>query len=175
VKQRLIRGPWTLKFLRSWGPQEVILADSLYSWSDHAEEAVKFYSGEAEYSVDFNLDSEEITGNRILLDLGNVQEIASVRLNGQEAGVSWIAPFRHDITGLIKEGSNKLVVTVVNSWVNRLVGDRGKPQEERFTRTNVLKFEGQNSLDFMRKSGLLSEVSLLINTQYDVIQNDKQN
>jgi hypothetical protein len=167
LKKR-IAGEWKMKFLSHWGPQEEVVADTLGSWSDSPDEAIKFYSGKVEYSNSFDLSSTEISGRRVFLDLGNVQEIASLKVNGKDAGITWIAPFRHDITGLITEGTNHIVVTVVNSWVNRLIGDGGKPPEERFTRTNVLKFEGDNRMDFIRKSGLVSDASLLVSQEISV-------
>ncbi len=166
--EKSIAGEWKMKFLSHWGPQEEVVADTLGSWSNSPDEAIKFYSGKVEYSNTFDLSSTEISGRRVFLDLGNVQEIASLKVNGKDAGITWIAPFRHDITGLIGEGTNHIVVTVVNSWVNRLIGDGGKPPEERFTRTNVLKFEGDNRMDFIRKSGLISDVSLLVSQEIKV-------
>ena len=78
------------------------------------------------------------------------------------AGVSWIAPFILDITGFVKAGENKMTVTVVNSWVNRLIGDSYLPQEQRVTRTNVKKFEGNNREDLIRKSGLIGDVKIIM-------------
>jgi hypothetical protein len=41
------------------------------------------------------------------------------------------------VVGLLKEKGNILETEVVNTWRNRLIGDRGKPQNERFTKTNI--------------------------------------
>ena len=166
--QKTIGPLWKITFSEPWGPGETVETDTLFSWSDYDDERLKFYSGAAEYSTSFQVTGEELTGRRILIDLGNVQEIASLKINGKEAGVSWIAPFVHDVTGLVQEGNNQITVKVVNSWVNRLVGDGGKAPEERFTQTNVMKFEGPGRLDYLRKSGLLSEVRLLMWKQLEI-------
>jgi hypothetical protein len=138
-----------------------MILESLISWSGFSEDKVKYYSGSATYSNFFNLEADKLKSGRIYLDLGNVQEIASVTINGQNAGVSWIAPFVHDITNHVREGKNEVVVVVTNSWVNRLIGDSYLPKKDRFTNTNVMKFEGEDKENYLRKSGLTSEVKVI--------------
>jgi len=53
-------------------------------------------------------------------------------------------------------GRNELEITVVNTWQNRLIGDRGKPQEDRFTKTNIKIRDDWN----LRSSGLLGPVEI---------------
>jgi hypothetical protein len=45
---------------------------------------------------------------------------------------------------------------VVNSWQNRLIGDRNKPQDQRYTKTNI-KIRDDWTL---RKSGLLGPIEI---------------
>jgi len=72
-------------------------------------------------------------GQRLLLDLGDVQNLARVRLNGRDLGVLWKAPFVVDITADAVVGANRIEIDVTNTWFNRLAGDIGKPQEQRVT------------------------------------------
>ncbi len=72
-------------------------------------------------------------GRRLLLDLGDVQNLARVRLNGRDLGVLWKAPYVVDITAHAVAGANRIEVEVTNTWFNRLAGDAGKPQEQRVT------------------------------------------
>jgi len=83
--------------------------------------------------------------------------IAAVRLNGRDLGVTWTKPFRIEMTDALKTGKNRLEITVVNSWRNRLVGDRGKPQAKRYTQTNIT-IKGNWKL---QTSGLLGPVEVL--------------
>jgi len=53
------------------------------------------------------------------------------------AGVLWKAPFRVDITALVKPGANALKIEVMNMWINRLAGDQKLPKEKKFCRTNM--------------------------------------
>jgi hypothetical protein len=53
-----------------------------------------------------------------------VRDICRVRLNGKELGTVWTAPWRVNITGVVRATGNQLEIEVANSWVNRLVGDQ---------------------------------------------------
>ena len=88
------------------------------------------YGREMEYSRSFTLP-EEWHGKRILLHFGAVSRKASVRINGQEAVFheeSYL-PFSVDITGLLREGANKLSVTAANDLSHR--HPWGKQKEKR--------------------------------------------
>jgi hypothetical protein len=58
-------------------------------------------------------------GRKVYLDLGIVKEIAAVRVNGQSAGVLLWAPYRLEITKLLKTGANRLEIGVTNTLANR--------------------------------------------------------
>ena len=57
--------------------------------------------------------------SRLLLDLGEVHEVASVSINGRPAGIVWKPPYRLDIGELLVPGRNLVEVTVAN-----LVGEQ---------------------------------------------------
>jgi len=150
-----------IKFLNRWGPEEMITINEFQSWTDFKDKRIKYYSGPAEYLIFFNIDRSITKDRKIYCDLGNVQEIAAVWINDQFAGVTWIAPFVLDISSFVQEGNNKLKIRVVNSWVNRLVGDGDLPPEQRYTRTNILKFSGEDRETFLRKSGLTDNLKII--------------
>lgn len=152
-----LRGPWHVHFDPRWGGPAETLFTSLQDWTHRDEPGIRFYSGSAMYSTDFAIRNSEQNVRRLYLDLGEVHEVADVRLNGRNLGTVWTHPARIDITSAVRTGSNHLEVTVTNLWPNRLIGDEALPSSERFTQTNAHKF-GVNTP--LYPSGLLGPVRL---------------
>ncbi len=129
---REINGQWEVEFDPEWGPQGPIFFDELKSWSAHENDLVKYYSGTAKYQIAFKFSKKEIKAlkkdnNRLKLDLGNVEVMARVKLNEIDCGITWKPPYRIDIGDAIKPGKNMLEIEVVNTWVNRMIGDEQLP------------------------------------------------
>ena len=95
---------------------------------------MKYFSGTATYRKTFTVPAERMgAGRRLVLDLGDVQNLARVRLNGKDLGVLWKAPYVIDVTAAAVVGTNRIELEVTNTWFNRLAGDVGKPTEQRVT------------------------------------------
>ena len=155
-----LSGAWTVRFDTNWAGPESVEFESLVSWTARPEPGVKFFSGTATYEKTFDFSQSAIANRQsaIFLDLGNVRELAEVRVNGKSCGVTWTPPFRVDITSALKPGENKLEIEVVNFWPNRIIGDAALPKEQRLTRTNIRKLTKGTKL---MESGLLGPVRIL--------------
>ena len=151
-------GAWDVSFDPKWGGPANVRFDSLTDWTQHSEEGIKFYSGTAIYRKTFQLPEAPENGHQLILDLGELRELAEVRVNGQNLGVVWTKPARVNITRAVRAGDNELEVSVVNLWPNRLIGDASLPDEKRFTETNMRKFVATSPL---LPSGLLGPVKIL--------------
>ena len=158
VPVETLSGPWTVHFDPKWGGPSKVVFKQLEDWTSRREQGIKFYSGTAVYHKSFKLESLPSNGGHLVLDLGEVHEVAVVRLNGQDLGVVWDKPSRVDITRATRAGVNQLEVTVVNLWPNRLIGDEALPKGRRLTATNVHKFTKDSPL---LPSGLIGPVSIL--------------
>lgn len=82
-----IEDPWELSFDPRWGGPETITFDSLRDWTEHELRGIKYYSGIAAYTKEFDVDNIKNNDSRLYLDLGVVHDIARVKLNGKELGV----------------------------------------------------------------------------------------
>jgi hypothetical protein len=133
-----ISGPWTLSFPEENGPAKAVKLEALASWSRHPDEAVRHFSGTAVYSTEFQRPAAKAK-TRVLLDLGRVEVMARVSLNGQDFGTLWKPPYRVDVTDALKAGTNTLTVSVVNLWVNRLIGDEALPSDAQREKNGRLK------------------------------------
>lgn len=119
-----VEGSWRVRFEAG---KEVVWP-TLMAWNECADPDIKYYSGTARYSRQLNL--KEVDRHfRYVLDLGEVKNLAVVRVNGQECGTLWHSPFAIDITDAFMAGENTLEIDVTNLWVNRMVGDEQEPDD----------------------------------------------
>ncbi|HTI11728.1 MAG TPA: glycosyl hydrolase [Puia sp.] len=144
-----LHAPWTLHFdTAAGGPAAGLVLDSLEDWSRNADSAIRYYSGTAAYQQSFQWDQptkdqpmkdqparDQPADGRLWLDLGRVNNIARVTLNGVDCGIAWTPPYRVEITRAIKKGNNTLKIEVTNTWANRLTGDHLLPENKRATWT----------------------------------------
>lgn len=132
-----VAGPWQVEFPAGDGSESghVEMTD-LRSWTEAEDPAIRSFSGIAISRAGFELSAEAAARPAIVLDLGEVREVARVSLNGREVGLSTFAPHRLDLTGLVRPGPNTLEIAVANTWLNRLIHDDGLPPDLRTTKTN---------------------------------------
>jgi len=151
-----IAGPWQVTFKPSYeGPKEATF-DNLTDWTKHADEDIKYFAGKATYRKVFTV-SDLPQGGELCLDLGDVRGLATIRLNGNDLGTLWIAPWRVKVTSAVQKGENVLEVDVVNTWCNRLVGDSKLAPEKRHT---YLAWETIPENLPLQPAGLLGPVEL---------------
>ncbi len=133
VKNIPVTTPWSVSFDNSLrGPAKPIIFNTLSDWSTNSNDSIRYYSGPAIYTNKIKLPKIK-DGEQAYLDLGNVTAIAKVTVNGIDVGGAWTAPYRINITKALKSGENILNIKVVNTWVNRLIGDSKLPVSERKT------------------------------------------
>ncbi len=127
-----VGGAWRVSFPANLGaPAEIALAE-LQSWTKHADEGVRYFSGTATYTKSVDASREWFrSGARTLLDLGNVADMAEVSVNGKSMGLLWKPPFRVDVTGALRAGRNEIAIKVTNEWSNRIIGDQNAPAGRR--------------------------------------------
>ncbi|HEX3800789.1 MAG TPA: glycosyl hydrolase [Verrucomicrobiae bacterium] len=154
-----LEGPWTVNFDPKWGGPESVEFRQLASWTARPEPGIKYYSGTAIYRKRFDLPPGGAkSDSQLWLDLGEVHELAEVRLNGKNLGVLWTPPFRVNISDAATPLRNELEIEVVNFWPNRIIGDQSLPAAQRFTRTNIRKLTATTAL---MESGLIGPVRIL--------------
>jgi hypothetical protein len=73
--------------------------------------------------------ANSLKNRRTVLDLGVVNDIAQVRVNGKDVGVLWYPPYSTDITDFLKAGGNDLEIVVTDNWANQLIGDEQEPRD----------------------------------------------
>lgn len=153
-----LEGPWDVSFDPKWGGPEKVIFDGLIDWTNSPDPGIRYYSGKAVYRKSFALTGINSKEDRkYFLDLGQVKNLARIRLNGRNLGVLWCAPWRLDVTSALINGTNQLEIEVANLWPNRLIGDLSVPAEQRLTWTTRNPFKKDSSL---LPSGLLGPVCI---------------
>jgi len=152
-----IETPWTVTFDPAQrGPEEAVVLESLKDWAEFDDERIKYYSGTAFYNNTFMM--EQLPENeRVVIDLGKLTAMAKVTVNGEYAGGLWTAPYQLEISDLLQAGENELRIEIVNTWVNRIIGDMQLPEEERKTWMLVNPYDAQSPL---QPSGLIGPVTI---------------
>jgi len=151
-----LSGPWNVRFQEGRGAPEEATFDELVSFTESKVPGIRYFSGTATYSSNFNFKKEEADGYE--LDLGAVGNIARVVLNGKDLGLLWHAPYRADVSDAILDGENTIEVKVINSWANRLIGDEQPGVGKRITFTATQFYEAGSPLV---PSGLMGPVKVL--------------
>jgi hypothetical protein len=152
-----IKTPWTVRFDPGQrGPEEAVVFETLTDWTASDDERIRYYSGKAFYTNSFMLERLP-DHQKIVIDLGEFTAMAKVTVNGEYAGGLWTPPYQLDISGLVREGKNELKIEIVNTWVNRIIGDMRLPEKEREIWMPANPYDAKSPL---QPSGLLGPVTI---------------
>lgn len=147
-------GKWKLSFPAGWGAPSLIDLSEFKSWTElPISQEGRSFSGTATYVTDFVAKA----GESFVLDLGEVECVADVYVNGRKLCALWAAPYRAEIpAGYVRDGQNEIRVDVTSTWFNRLVFDQG--QEAAMRKTWTIAAPSKDAKP--RSAGLLGPVSL---------------
>jgi hypothetical protein len=154
---------WNVTFQKGRGAPEGVGFHRLVSWTELAlptsDEGVKYYSGTATYSKTIEIPADDLApGAHLWLDLGDVREIADVKVNDADLGILWKTPFKVDVTGEIRPGDNRIEIKVTNLWVNRMIGDQQPWALKKYAFAGFTPYKADSPL---LPSGLLGPVHLI--------------
>jgi hypothetical protein len=152
-----VTNPWTLSFPPNWGAPPSLPLTTLQSWSDSTDPGVRYFSGTATYRTTLHLIAAQLAGTHSTwLSLGEVHEVAAVRINGKPAETLWKQPWAVRVDRLLHPGDNTLEIDVTNLWPNRLIGDAQPSAEKHYTWTNIRAYTKDSPL---LPSGMLGPVT----------------
>lgn len=151
---------WELRFPPDSGAPAAITMPALTSWTESNDPGMRFFSGTAHYTRSVMIPRIP-RGARLLLDLGEVANVARVTVNGRPAGYAWTRPFRLDVTDVVQRGRNRIEIDVANLWPNRMIGDHQPGTAERRAEAAFDPFRPDSPL---LPAGLLGPVRLLLAT-----------
>ena len=154
-----VDGPWNVSFQPNRGAPAAATFDKLVSYTENSDAGIKYFSGTAVYTKTITVPANAIVkGVQTCLDLGDVKNLAEVKVNGKTLSVTWKKPFRVDISSALKPGENKLEIKVINLWPNRLIGDAQPGVTNKITYTAMPFYKADSPL---LTSGLLGPVKVI--------------
>lgn len=122
-----ISGPWVWRIVTDDQPpvpNPILLPADITSASGVVRELEQWnkfglekFSGYVDYATHFSFPAAR---GRVLLDLGRVDHLAEVWVNGKNVGVRLWAPYRFDITEAVSSGTNTLRIRVGNLIANNM-------------------------------------------------------
>ena len=141
-----VEGVWEVSFREPGAEHDIATAKYpvLESWTKSENPDIRYFSGTARYFIKFPFSSygacprenggDCLQGKRVVLDLGEVREIAEVTVNGRAYPAIWKPPYQVDITDALggrgtPNGSIDIEIKVTNLWPNRLIGDARLPDD----------------------------------------------
>ncbi len=160
-----MNSPWEIRFEHRGNTPVIDTMKQLISWHLSKDTSIKYFSGKAAYYNTFEIATEDLRKDGVLLlSLNRVKEIAEVYLNGKRLGLQWHPSQLFALTNELKTGKNYLVIEVVNSINNSLVGDTRKPKECRQMRSNIARLPNAWQKPFAEagliEAGLIGPVTL---------------
>jgi hypothetical protein len=114
-----ISGKWKIELEGDEFPLFTRHTDFLFSWTE--DPITRNFSGTGRYEINFKISSDYINKElKLFLDLGKVGNIAEVIINDKNIGTAWMRNQKLDVTGVVNEGDNKLLILVTNTLINRV-------------------------------------------------------
>lgn len=152
-----VNTPWKVSFESPLTVPEPIELDKLQDLATLSDPKVKYFSGNMIYTTEMDIDMADVSKKKVELDLGKVAKMAKVWVNEQYVGGVWTYPYSVDITAALKQGQNTIRIDVVNTWVNRLIGNSIYPEMAKETWVGMSPYNRDSQL---QESGLIGPVQL---------------
>ena len=116
-----IAGPWRLELNHVDGTHSQRTLSELIDFKDDTE--LRSFAGAAIYRTTFQAPG---AGAHAFLDLGPVNGISSVTLNGESLGMKWYGCHRYSTGAALRAGENRLevqITTVLGNYMKSLTGN----------------------------------------------------
>lgn len=154
-EKQTISGKWNVTFSSSVNPSFRRTLVALADWTTFDEKEIKYFCGTATYAINFAFSGK--LSDNWFINLGKVESLAKIRLNGKEINTLWCYPYRVNVSDFLVKGENKLEIEIVNQWWNQLIGDE---QPGAVRKANVSARLFWKTDDELVPAGLLGPVFL---------------
>ena len=127
VDRKEIDSGWDVRFRPAYDDPEFVLSGTgIGDFSSSDDERVRYFAGTAVYTRSLEMKAKP---RKAVLDLGEMNDIAVLKVNGECVDTLWYPPYRRDISRFVRSGRNTIEVAVTVNWANRLIGDEQYPAD----------------------------------------------
>ncbi|MEO5980554.1 MAG: glycosyl hydrolase [Chryseolinea sp.] len=144
--------------------KEVVELEKLESWTYISDSAQYFY-GSGRYLKSFSIPDSILSKKAFMIDLTNVHEVATVKINGSGIGTTWSIPYRLSIPAGILQRENTIEIVVRNLSGNYMrLYDKLHPEWKKFYDINIVDIQYQpydGAKAGVMSSGLIGLVNIL--------------
>ncbi|MBP8257493.1 MAG: hypothetical protein KAX37_09220, partial [Opitutaceae bacterium] len=136
-KSLSLDGNWTVDFSSNLAAPGRLELSRVEPWTRQGDPSWRYFAGSGKYRHTVSLPPgwrKDVS--RVELELGKLWAIGEVWINGVSQGVVWTQPFGVECTKALRDGDNEIVVEVIGTWHNRLVGE-ARGDLPKLTRTNI--------------------------------------
>jgi hypothetical protein len=134
---------------------------SLKSFTDFDNEAIKYFSGTARYTIQFAAPPTIKEVDSVLLVLGDIDATAAVRLNKKPLGTVWMPGFKLNVTGLLQP-QNSLEITLATTYRNRIIGDFKQYGHLKNVWTSANVADVLDKEKILKPSGVMGPLQLVV-------------
>ena len=118
---------WDIRFEPAYEEPAFSVEDvPLEDFSRSSDDRVRYFAGTAAFRGSFRLAEKTPC---TVLDLGKVNDIAILKVNGRCVDTLWCEPYRRDVSDFVRKGRNTVEVEVSVNWANRMIGDERFPAD----------------------------------------------
>lgn len=151
---------WELYFkLQDTTIKRNVANKELVSWTSMNDKALIHHSGTVIYKNVFFVNSA-MKEKGLLLQLNELHNVATIKINGKICGTLWTPPYQIDLTSYLKdeETYNEIEIEVVNTWRNKLIYDENMSDGKStwFNSPYKLKYKP------LMPSGIIGEVKIIL-------------
>ena len=138
---------WTIHFAAHDGETTKLKKSPLFDFASSDDPEIRHFAGTATYRSTFRLRRKDLRGeDPIMLNLGQVESVARITVNGQDMGTVWTAPYALDVRPALRRGKNTIEIEVANLWVNRLIGDAALPDTSGYVPENKFGYRAEDNV-----------------------------
>jgi len=123
-----LSGPWQLQLNHINGEKQELELGELTDLVKMKQ--TESFAGEVIYEKTLNIKSDDFQ----YIDLGDVQGVSELAVNGKHLGVRWYGAHLYDISSVLKNGENKLTIKLTTIVGNYLKSLKDNPVAMTWTR-----------------------------------------